>query len=61
MSGSTVHAEVKKNQHHSNIPSLLSTNFETLLRFSRSSHIADHMRAMHGEEVKQEQECQSGD
>ena len=48
MSGSTVHAEVKKNQHHSNIPSLLSTNFETLLRFSRSSHIADHMRAMHG-------------
>ena len=40
MSGSTVHAEVKKNQHHSNIPSLLSTNFETLLRFSRNSHIA---------------------
>ena len=48
MSGSTVHAEVKENQHHSNIPSLLSTNFETLLRFSRSSHIADHMRHMHG-------------
>ena len=45
MSGSTVPAEVKKDQHNPNI----STNNETLpTRFSRSSHIADHMRAMHG-------------
>ena len=58
MSGSTVHAEVKKNQHHPNIPSLLSTNFETLPRFSRSSHIADHMRAMHGAPKLQCNECE---
>ena len=58
MSGSTVHAEVKKNQHHSNIPSLLSTNFETLPRFSRSSHIADYMRAMHVASKLQCTECE---
>ena len=58
MSGSTVHAEVKENQHHSNIPSLLSTNFETLLRFSRSSYIAGHMRAMHGASKLQCNECE---
>ena len=55
MSSSTVPAEVKKNQHNPNI----STNNETLpTRFSRSSHIADHMRAMHGAPKLQCNECE---
>ena len=54
MSSSTVPAEVKIDQHNPNI----STNNETLPRFSRSSHIADHMRAMHGAPKLQCNECE---
>ena len=54
MSSSTVHAEVKKDQHNPNI----STNNETLPRFSRSSHIADYMRAMHVAPKLQCTECE---
>ena len=54
MSSSTVPAEVKKDQHNPNI----STNNLTLPRFSRSSHIADHMRAMHGAPKLQCNECE---
>ena len=44
----------EKDQHNPNI----STNNETLPRFSRSSHIADHMRAMHGAPKLQCNECE---
>ena len=44
----------EKDQHNPNI----STNNETLSRFSRSSHIADHMRAMHGAPKLQCNECE---